>query len=89
MCQGLGPNKHDEISEIDRIVSYRTIGMIVTRYYFTLYCVMLCNVHAILCYIILRPVHLLRVSLLRVLESRLPGDSLSNSMDIIVPTPDN
>ena len=35
----------------------------------------------------LRPVHLLRVFLLRVLESNFPGDSLSNSMDMIVPTP--
>ena len=35
----------------------------------------------------LRPVHLLRVSLLRVLESNFPGDPLSNSTDIGIPTP--
>ena len=34
-----------------------------------------------------RPVHLLRVFLLRVLESNFPGDSLYNYMDMIVPTP--
>ena len=34
-----------------------------------------------------RQVHLLRVFLLRVLESSYPGDSLSNYMDMIVPTP--
>ena len=34
-----------------------------------------------------RPVHLLRVLLLRVLESNFPGDSLYNYMDMIVPTP--
>ena len=34
-----------------------------------------------------RPVHLLRVSLLRVLESNFPGDSLYNYMDMRVPTP--
>ena len=36
---------------------------------------------------VVRPVHLLRVSLLRVLESNFPGDSLYNYMDMIVPTP--
>ena len=41
----------------------------------------------LLCYVILRPVHLLRVSLLRVLESNFPGDSLSNSLDMRIPTP--
>ena len=34
-----------------------------------------------------RPVHLLRVFLLRVLESKFPGDPLSNSTDIRIPTP--
>ena len=34
-----------------------------------------------------RPVHLLRVSLLRVLESNFPADPLYNYMDMIVPTP--
>ena len=33
------------------------------------------------------PVHLLRVFLLRVLESNFLGDSLSNSTDMIIPTP--
>ena len=37
----------------------------------------------------LRPVHLLRVSLLRVLESNFPGDSLYNYMDMRIPTPLN
>ena len=37
----------------------------------------------------LRPVHLSRVSLLRVLESNFPGDPLSNSTDMRIPTPDN
>ena len=36
-----------------------------------------------------RPVHLLRVSLLRVLESTFPGDPLSNSTDMRIPTPEN
>ena len=36
---------------------------------------------------LIRPVHLLRVSLLRVLESNFPGDSLYNYTDMIVPTP--
>ena len=42
-----------------------------------------------LCYdnVELRPVHLLMVSLLRVLESNFPGDSLSNYMDMRIPTP--
>ena len=35
---------------------------------------------------IIRPVHLLRVSLLRVLESNFPGDSLSNHIVMIIPT---
>ena len=35
----------------------------------------------------LRPVHLLRVFLLRVLESNFPGDSLYNSTDMRIPTP--
>ena len=35
----------------------------------------------------LRPVHLLRVVLLRVLESNFPGDSLKNSTDMRIPTP--
>ena len=34
----------------------------------------------------LRPVHLLRVFLLRVLESNFPGDPLSNSTDMRIPT---
>ena len=34
----------------------------------------------------IRPVHLLRVVLLRVLESNFPGDPLSNSMGMIIPT---
>ena len=34
-----------------------------------------------------RPVHLLRVFLFRVLESNFPGDPLSNSTDIGIPTP--
>ena len=34
-----------------------------------------------------RPVHLLRVFLLRVLESNFPGDPLSNSTDMRIPTP--
>ena len=38
-------------------------------------------------FIHIRPVHLLRVSLLRVLESNFPGDSLSNSTDMRIPTP--
>ena len=38
------------------------------------------------CYII-RPVHLLRVFLLKVLESNFPGDSLYNSTDMKIPTP--
>ena len=33
------------------------------------------------------PVHLLRVSLLRVLESNFPGDSLYNCTDMRIPTP--
>ena len=37
--------------------------------------------------LVLRPVHLLRVSLLRVLESNSQGDSLYNSTDMIIPTP--
>ena len=37
----------------------------------------------------LRPVHLLRVFLLRVLESNFPGDPLSNSTDMRIPTPEN
>ena len=36
-----------------------------------------------------RPVHLLRIFLLRVLESNFPGDPLSNSTDIGIPTPWN
>ena len=36
-----------------------------------------------------RPVHLLRVFLLRVLESNFPGDSLYNSTDIGISTPYN
>ena len=32
-----------------------------------------------------RPVHLLRISLLRVLESNFPGDSLSNYILMIIP----
>ena len=35
------------------------------------------------------PVHLLRVFLLGVLESNFPGDSLSNSTDMRIPTPYN
>ena len=35
----------------------------------------------------IRPVPLLRVFLLRVPESNFPGDSLSNSMDMIISTP--
>ena len=34
----------------------------------------------------IRPVHLLRVVLLRVLESNFPGDPLSNSTDMRMPT---
>ena len=34
-----------------------------------------------------RPVQLLRVFLLRVLESNFPGDSLLNSTDMRIPTP--
>ena len=34
-----------------------------------------------------RPVHLLRVSLLRVRESNFPGDPLENSTDMRIPTP--
>ena len=37
----------------------------------------------------LRPVHLLRVFLRRVLEANFPGDSLYNYMDMIVPTLEN
>ena len=37
----------------------------------------------------LRPVHLLRVSLLGVLESNFPGDPLQNSTDMRIPTPYN
>ena len=37
----------------------------------------------------IRPVHLLRVSPLRVLESNFRGDSLSNSTDMRIPTPEN
>ena len=36
---------------------------------------------------LVRPVHLLRVSLLRVLESNFPGDPLSNYTDMRIPTP--
>ena len=36
---------------------------------------------------VLRPVHLLRVSVLRVLESDFPGDPLSNSTDMKISTP--
>ena len=36
--------------------------------------------------VLLRPVHLLRVVLLRDLESNFPGDSLYSHMDMIVPT---
>ena len=36
---------------------------------------------------LIRPVHLLRVSLLRVLESNFPGDPLYNHMDMRIPTP--
>ena len=39
--------------------------------------------------LLLRPVRQLRVSLLRVLESNFPGDSLSNSTDMRIPTPEN
>ena len=35
----------------------------------------------------IRPVHLLRVSLLRVLEASFPGDPLQNSTDMRIPTP--
>ena len=35
----------------------------------------------------IRPVHLVRVSLLRVLESNFPGDPLYNHMDMRIPTP--
>ena len=38
-------------------------------------------------YIYIPPVHLLRVFLLRVLESNFPGDSLYNSTDMRIPTP--
>ena len=38
---------------------------------------------------LVRPVHLSRVSLLRVLESIFPGDPLSNSTDMRIPTPEN
>ena len=38
-------------------------------------------------YIYIRPVHLLRVSLLRVLEPNSPGDSLQNYTDMRIPTP--
>ena len=37
----------------------------------------------------IRPVHLLRVSLLRVLEPNFPEDSLYNYMDMIIPIPEN
>ena len=37
-------------------------------------------------YVYVRPVHLLRVFLLRVLESNFPGDPLSNSTDMIIST---
>ena len=40
-----------------------------------------------LSYVKVRPVHLLRVFLLRVLESNFPGDPLSNSTDMRIPTP--
>ena len=39
--------------------------------------------------LILSPVHLLRLSLLRVLESNFPGDPISNSTDMRIPTPEN
>ena len=35
----------------------------------------------------IHPVHLLRVSLLRVLESNFPGGALQNSTDMRIPTP--
>ena len=38
---------------------------------------------------VLRPVHLLRVVLLRVLESNFPGDSLQDYTDMRIPTPEN
>ena len=37
----------------------------------------------------LRPVHISRVFLLGVLESNFPGDSLLNSTDMRIPTPEN
>ena len=37
----------------------------------------------------IRPVHLSRVSLLRVLESNFPGEPLSNSTDMRIATPEN
>ena len=37
----------------------------------------------------MRPVHLLRVSLLKVLESNFPEDPLSNAADMRIPTPYN
>ena len=39
--------------------------------------------------IVIRPVHLSRVSLLRVLESNFPGDPLSNSTDKRIRIPEN
>ena len=38
---------------------------------------------------VIRPVHLLRVVLIRVLESNFPGDHLSNATDMIIPIPEN
>ena len=38
------------------------------------------------CDLVICPVHLLRVVLLRVLESNFPGDPLSNSKDMRIPT---
>ena len=54
-----------------------------------LLCLLLLLLLLICLYCAIRPVHLSRVSLLRVLESNFPGDTLSNSTDMGIPTPYN
>ena len=64
-----------------RINSY----IILLLYYITMY-------HTMLCYIILfyiSPSLPINSALFRVLESNFPGDPLSNSTDMRIPTPDN
>ena len=50
---------------------------------------LLVEIYANVFWVALRPVHLLRVSLLRVLEPIFPGDSLYNYTDMRIPIPEN